>query len=464
MFGLDWPKFLLIMKRLTLFFAVFLSTNIALCQEPTTVQKENLKGNVFSVRWFNYAYSENFGSPTEGKLRWIKDLAFDAQGRVVLFNFDYHLTDYYLVKYKKDGDNTIAGLSMLYSGMDDTKYKTLNDFLYDQEVNGNHYREITYNLDNIVTKYDVFKRYSPTSKFKLDHRKIAKPLGNGIFECKLYDESGQSFLNFKETYNSNGQLTELDNEHEFNKVYSYDKDIMIQHAGKYEYNNKGQLVLYTQQKNYDPNKNEFIYNDHGDLIQDNTLVFHQSKKEHVKNRGLIYDDYKYDANGNWIYRRVSDGKNYLYIEKRQIEYCNTSEEIESKVKDLFSSFSVIDIKTAEYFTDFYEKYLDGRAYTGEIPLIEYDSKYASIKNADKASVVVTVYFNDRYCNARQCFRLDVPEKYYSKMKNIAYELQKKEIKCKYVYKDGKIIMDNEEYVIDTSTGQMKNITRGLILH
>ena len=57
----------------------------------------------------------------------------------------------------------------------------------------------------------------------------------------------------------------------------------------------------------------------------------------------------------------------------------------------------------------------------------------------------------------------MPDKYYSKLKNVVDEIQKQEKECKYVYKDGKLIMNNEEYVIDTSTGEMKNITRNFTL-
>jgi hypothetical protein len=121
------------------------------------------------------------------------------------------------------------------------------------------------------------------------------------------------------------------------------------------------------------------------------------------------------------------------------------------------------MKAAEEFSDFYKKYLDGPGYTGQIPLIEYDSKYASVKNADKATVVVTVYFSDPNCDGKQYLRLTMPDKYYSKFINVAEEIQVGVIKCKYVYRDGKMIMNNEEYVIDTSTGELKNITRNITL-
>ena len=451
------------MKKVIFLLAVLLLPTMAYSQIPTTTKKENLKGNVLSVRCFNYEYSENFGSPTEGKLRWVKDLAFDAQGRVVLFNSDSDLHSFFVAKYKKEGDNTIAGLSALTSGRDGTEYKTLNDFLNQREVNDHYFREVTYNSDNIAIKYDVYERSYPTSKYELTYRKAAKLIGNGTYECKLYRKNGQSYLDFKETYNTDGQLIELDNERQFNNVYSYDKAIVIPDAGKYQYNNKGQLVSYTQQKNSFRVKKEYVYNDQGDIIQRNNLVSKNKSDEYNKTAETIYIDYKYDENGNWIYRIISDGKKNCYIEKRQIDYCNTSEEIESKVNELYSKFPAIDMKAAEEFSDFYEKYLDGAGYTASVPLIEYDSKYASVKNADKATVVVTVYFCDPNCDGKQYLRLTMPDKYYSKLKNVVDEIQKQEKKCKYVYKDGKLIMNNEEYVIDTSTGEMKNITRNFTL-
>ena len=454
------------MKRIIVSLVATLTTSFAFSQEPTTVQKENLKGNVFSVMTSKYDYSENFGNPTEGKLRKKDITLFDQYGRAFLYNFDDNSFGdcFGIVIYKVDGENTVAEVSMLNLQKSLEDVGTINELLNNQVLKelDRKKREFVYN-SGIMVRLDILERSYPTSKYELTYRKAAKLIGDGTYECKLYRKNGQSYLDFTETYNTNRQLIELDNERQFNRVSSYDKAIAISDAGKYQYNNKGQLVSYTQQKNSDPDKKEYIYNDHGDLTQSNTLVFHRGRKEYVKNRGLIYDNYKYDNNGNWIYRMVSNGKENLYIEKRQIEYCNTSEEIESKAKELYSIFPVIDMKAAEEFSDFYKKYLDGPGYTGQIPLIEYDSKYASVKNADKATVVVTVYFSDPNCDGKQYLRLTMPDKYYSKLKNVVDEIQKQEKECKYVYKDGKLIMNNEEYVIDTSTGEMKNITRNFTL-
>ncbi len=449
------------MKRITLTLAAVLTTCIAFCQEPTTTKKENLKGNVFAVRSSSYVYSENFGNPKEGKLRFMDVTLFDSHGRAVLYHYD---TDRYgsaygLVNYTIDGENTVANITMLSPKQRIEELNSiieLNNYLVEKYFVK---REIVFN-NNIVVRHDVLKKNYPTSKYELDHRKTARTLGNGVFECKLYNNSGQSFLDFKETYNSNGQLIDLDNEREFNRVSSYDKEIMIPHAGKYQYNNKGQLILYTQQKKSGPEKTEYVYNDHGDLSQINTLVFHYGKKEYVKNKGLIYDNYKYDNNGNWIYRLVSNGEKYLYIEKRQIDYCNTTEEIESKVKELYSKFSVADLKAANEFGDFYDKYLK-KEYVAVVPLVNYDPKYASVKNADKASVFISVRFDDPNCYGRFDRRL-VSLKMNDKIKSIANEIDTDKIEeMKYSYQDGKIIMNNDVYEIDPA-GILKNTTQNIV--
>jgi hypothetical protein len=118
------------------------------------------------------------------------------------------------------------------------------------------------------------------------------------------------------------------------------------------------------------------------------------------------------------------------------------------------------LKAAEQFSEFHEKYLKG-SYTGQIPLVEYDSKYASVKHADKVTVDITIYFDNGDCQGRQFLLLRAP-KYYSILDKLDKDFQR-DIKFEYVYKDGKLKMMNEEYVIDTSTGELKNITRNFTL-
>ncbi len=450
------------MKKVIIAFVAVLTTSIAYCQEPTTLKRENLKGNVFAVRSSSYAFSENFGNPTEGKLRKIDITLFDQYGRAILYNFDdtSYGNCFGFVTYKIDGENTVADVSLLDVKKNLKELGTINELINNQVLTEIYKkREIVYN-NNILVRYDILTRYSPTKKYELTYRKAAKLIGNGTYECKLYDENGQSYLDFKETYNTNGQLIELDNERQFNRVSSYNKDILISDAGKYQYNNKGQLVSYTQQKNSFRNKKEYVYNNHGDIIQISTLVSKDKSEVYNKTGEVIYNDYKYDEKGNWIYRIVSNGKQNLYIEKRQIDYCNTSEEIEEKVKNIYSIIPVQNIKNANEFGDFYDKYLK-KDYVAVIPLVNYDPKYASVKNADKASVFIEVSFKDIYCYGRFIRRL-VTLKKNDKISSIAHEINSDGIeKMKYSYRNGKIIMNDEEYEID-STGTLRNTTKNII--
>ena len=157
---------------------------------------------------------------------------------------------------------------------------------------------------------------------------------------------------------------------------------------------------------------------------------------------------------------VSDGKKYLYIEKRQIEYCNTSEELEEKIEDLYSKIPVTDLETANEFGDFYDKYLK-KEYVAVIPLVNYAPKYASVKNADKASVFIDVSFNNPNCYGHFNRRL-VTLKMNDKIRSIADEINTGKIEeMNYSYRNGKIIMNNEEYEIDSS-GTLKNTTKNII--
>ena len=245
------------MKRIIVSLVATLTTSFAFSQEPTTVQKENLKGNVFSVMTSKYDYSENFGNPTEGKLRKKDITLFDQYGRAFLYNFDDNSFGdcFGIVIYKVDGENTVAEVSMLNLQKSLEDVGTINELLNNQVLKelDRKKREFVYN-SGIMVRLDILERSYPTSKYELTYRKAAKLIGDGTYECKLYRKNGQSYLDFKETYNTNGQLIELDNERQFNRVSSYDKAIVISDAGKYQYNNKGQLVSYTQQKNSDPDK------------------------------------------------------------------------------------------------------------------------------------------------------------------------------------------------------------------
>ena len=324
-------------KYATTLLAIIVSA-MAFSQTPTTVKKENLKGNVFYVKHLIYQYSENFGDPTEGKLLLKDNMYFDELGRAILFRSYYKSSlssldnlDYHVVRYSQDGNNTIAHLLDFYTHLDSDDNVVLDGL---KDYSFPIIREITYNSDYIVTKYDVFERYRST--YNLIYRKTAQPTGNGTYECKLYGSDGNTMLDFKETYDSNRHLTMMDNKKQFNSIYTT-PPIEICDAGTYQYDNKGRLKSYEQQQNSLPRKYEYVYNEHGDIIEVYSSIV---KKGETPKLGLVksYVDYKYDDKGNWIYRIISNGEKKIRIEKREIDYYNSIEELEPRKNELYSKF------------------------------------------------------------------------------------------------------------------------------
>lgn len=313
--------------------ALFVSA-IAFSQTPPTLKEENLKGNVHHVIYTICRYSENFGEPREGERRLRREYYYDSHGRAVLFSLD---NTYFWVRYNQEGNNTITSMLEFYSNKE---FENLEDFTTENYITDKfffHDREITYNSDNVVTKYDVYD--NTNGSYKLKYRKTAKFIGNGTYECKLYGPNGNTKLDYKETYNSKGQLTMLDNPKEYNRVSIGESDIEIPHAGTYKYNNKGQLVSYEEQRISDPKKLESVYNEHGDVIEQYKSTIYKGVASN-KTLTATYVDYQYDDKGNWIYRILSDGKKKYLIERRQIEYYNSAEELDSMINNVYSNFPV----------------------------------------------------------------------------------------------------------------------------
>lgn len=318
--------------------AAFFITAIAFCQDPPTLKKENLKGNVYHVIYTNCYYSENFGEPKEGKRRFRREYYYDGLGRAILFSLDNR---YYWVRYNQESNNTIASMLEFYSNKE---FEDLEDYTNEDYTTNKYFfhdREITYNSDNIVTKYDVYD--DTNGSYKLINRKTANLIGNGTYECKLYGPDGYTVLDFKETYNSKGQLTVLDNPKEYNQISAGDTYIEIPHAGIYKYNNKGQEISYEEQKRSGPKKYERVYNEHGDDIELYASTIYKGVASN-KTLTVVYEDYQYDDKGNWIYRILSDGKEKRVIERRQIEYYNSKEELDSVINKVNSNFPVVNMR------------------------------------------------------------------------------------------------------------------------
>jgi len=322
------------MKAILTTIALLFITTLAISQDPPTLKKENLKGNVYHVIYTNYYYSENFGEPKEGERKFRREYYYDDLGRAVLFSLNDR---YFWVRYNKEGNNTIASMLEFYSKKE---FEDLEDFTkksYTENRHFFHHRVITYNSDNIVTKYDVYDNIN--GSYKLLNRKTAKPIGNGVYECKLYGADGSTAVDYKETYNSKGQLTNLDNPKEYNQISTGDTYIEIPHAGIYKFNNKGQEISYEQQKKSGPKKYENVYNEHGDIIELYTSTINKGVASN-KTLAVVYEDYQYDDKGNWIYRILSDGKKKYRIERRQIEYYNSTEELNTTINKVNTNFPI----------------------------------------------------------------------------------------------------------------------------
>ena len=323
------------MKKIVTTLAALFISAIAFSQTPPTLKEENLKGKVYRVIYTNYEYSENFGEPKEGKQRFMRECYYDSLGRAVFFNYGKNDL-YFWVQYNQKGNNAIAGMLEHYSR---AEIEELENYTSKDFVSGNNffnYREITYNSYNIVTKYDIYEFG------RLKHRKTANPIGNGTYECKLYGDDGNTALEYIETYNSKGQLTMVDNEREYNRIRAWKSEIEIPHAGTYKYNNKGQLVSYQEQKDSMPRIYESVYNEHGDIIERYVSTVNKGVAS-KKGIAAVYEDYKYDDKGNWIYRIISNGEKKYYIEKRQIEYYNSTGELDSIMNKAYSNYPVINV-------------------------------------------------------------------------------------------------------------------------
>lgn len=446
------------MKKVLFVFAAFsLISTAAFCQEPTTLKSDNLKGNVFSLTFSQYEFKENFGEPVEGNLRWKEAKIYNEEGKAILFNqkIPEYGDVFFLVTYSKDGNKTKALMDERHLVQWDCRYNDALELftsnLFTDFVGGR--REIECDDNNVIIKYDVLRRYGQEMPYTLEGRKIAKPLGDGIYECKLYDKNGSTKLDYKETYNSQGILIDLDNEREFNNINTGNGIISINHAGKYQYNKDGRLVTYTQQKRSYPETEEYVYNDHGDIVKINKLVNNSISGT------ITYKDYKYDDHGNWIYRVHAIGNQNYYIEKRYITYCNTANEIKEMVNKIYDDNPVIDTPKENELAGILDKFIRER-YEAEVPATEYYPQYASIKGADQ--LILNISF---YLIGNNKGEINIRPQYPSKMSNKVRELYLKLNTSKnvnYTFKNGILTIDSEQYKFDTATGNVVNITRNII--
>ena len=456
------------MKKLLFTIAATMIYYVAFGQvEPTTIKNEHLNGNVLSVAYTKYDYKENFGEPTEGKIQEQSAIIFDEQGRSVLIRKKRgYLPTSFVLSYSQDGtDSKVSVTELSGERMDESTFAQLAsdpsgalEGTYNQNSWPQIRGEMTCDASGVILKYDVYKKIAQTVNEALICRKIAKPAGNGLYACKIYNERGETEFDFKETY-KDGFLTFLDNPSEFMHISSGDIILRPRHAGTYEYNANGLVAKYVQQSKNMPMEYLYSYNDRGYLTK--VTCGQAGKGEKYQNLEEEYDNYKYDDHGNWVYRTVAyqPGKP-KYIEKRQITYCSSPDEIKQKLSGL--NVSVPDTKAGEDYTNFYNKYLKGGGFSTEIPLTQYYPQLASEKGADKMTAFIVVGFYAGYDGAFS-LRVDMPTKITAKMEKLAAQYTIEHTKYKYEYKDGILTMNNEEYKIDPATGNLIDIKRNIIL-
>ena len=456
------------MKKVIFTLAAPLVSLAAFCQEPTTLKEQNLKGKVFCVTYSKYEYKENFGEPQEGKLEEFQATFYDDQGRSILIrkkeggHYGEIWPYSYPMSYSKEGDNT--KVKIFYVGSDKTmpaesfleNWKDTNMALENKYVEGRwpqECSEITYDANGVIIKWDKYSKLSASSKQELTARRIATKGANNTYECKIYASDGGVGKQFTETY-VNGKLTSLVEQ----RSMMHNLPIKSSEPGKYEYNKDGQLVKFSESKKSLPL--EYIYNrnEHGDITIINSGQI--GKGEKYRNVTQKYDNYKYDNQGNWIYRTIEFNNQVpQFIEKREIIYCNSVEDI--KEKGAFVSSIVSKVNDRDAVDAFYGKYLDRQFFEAKMPLPEYDTSYAKQKGADKMTVVIRVSFESGgKCSysRRLEYSSNVPFKMY---KLVEEWNSNSDEKYRYVIKDGIITMNNEQYKIDPNTGNLTNITKNL---
>lgn len=465
------------MKKLVMAIAAVSITTAAFSQNPTTVKDENLKGNVLCVTYSKYEYKENFGEPTEGKLLEQKAMFFDDQGRSVVTRTMHPVGSSsnvwptsYVMAYSKDGTNTKIDVAILGNSGALPNSAVLPVFSQASKALENQYSsdawpkkraEITCDANGVITKWDVFEKIAQQEKEKLVGRRIATSAGNGVYGCKIYNKQGESVWDYKETYKG-GLLTFLDNPRWFSGISSGKMEVNPKEAGNYEYDKNGRVIKYTQQKtNYGE---EYFYNrnEHGDLVK--VIRGQIGKDERYQNVDEIYDNYKYDAQGNWIFRTYAYKSTApKFIEKREIQYCSSASELKSKSG--FISVSKPGPENNNELIDFYNENLRFNLFVATLPLSEYNSSLASQPEASDIIVTLRMSFiSDKNCmTSRQAIwdteKVTKPKKNH--LKFVQEYSSDDTTTVPYEYKDGVIIVNNEQYKFDSSTKTLVNIGKNI---
>ena len=290
--------------------------------EPADIKsaKEwNLKGNVLSVKYSQYEYMENFGEPTAGKKNWEMTTYYDENGRPLIS--------------EKISNGNINGY--IHEYITEGVQTTVNTVGF---LNASPERHTRVFQKGILISHTYYHHG------RIDEKLVGKhnPDKSWAFTC--YNSRGETQEKSTRTFNANGQIVKMEYSQygPYNNKYS-GYYINTPLAGTYKYNSYGFLCWYQEPKAPKDLYMEYLYNDKGDLTN-SVATWTESgrpgtpKKKKRDDEKKEYSDYVYDSNGNWIQRVVWNHQfKPKYIEKREIEYCASKEELKAKAAEKYTS-------------------------------------------------------------------------------------------------------------------------------
>lgn len=307
---------------------------------PTTLKQLNVKGNIYAYLYAKFEYKDYFGELQEGDRLKTEMFFFDKEGRLYLHRrmaeenrnirleaISYEYDDNGSTKINKTHYTTMAyhqkhDFNECYEKLCtfDRSFEELMESA-DERLSNLYGGEYILDENGVMISHTVI---SPAHS-KILAKEIGKPTGTpGVFDFVLYDEYSKVHDKSQRTF-KNGLLVKVEREY---KVARSSR-ITTPDNGTYAYNKDGRLILKTS-----PDGNHEIkyeYNNHGDFVRSwsRTKDFANSRDTTGKWREWIansehYDDYKYDDQGNWIYRTYWDKDSPKFIEKRAFVY-NESE-------------------------------------------------------------------------------------------------------------------------------------------
>ena len=315
------------------------------------VKEENLKGNVLAVKYSKYVYKENFGEPQAGEPYNYWTTYFDENGRSIIqrtvgfgsrLNSSSEVRGYsYLFEYTQNGEE----LSVTALGIESSRNSsTLEQALlstdgFEALLSGaSNKHEMKFTKNGILVLHNYY-----SLRGTLEEKLVGKQNADKTWTFTKYKESGDACEVNTRTFNTNGQLTKLEYSQYGPNNNRAGGEIKTPPAGTYGYDVKGRWISFQEQKAVNNMKYQLIYNDHGDFTHAVATWTKRSgvaaaKNIQQKDESKEYSDYVYDSHGNWISRVVWNHQSKpRFIEKREIIYCDSKEELKEKAAQIYES-------------------------------------------------------------------------------------------------------------------------------